>query len=156
MKASEITRIIIFSLLGAAIMFFVQPWIYQNRIIRISDVELETWLQENYFPGASIVFAASVISTVVWYFMAAKAKVQGASDVERWRVVWWLFLLLPVVSICIAIAFCNVSKDVLVSLTGFYILDILLVFWLPTATSSPRSLMYLPPGGFLLRRLLGS
>jgi hypothetical protein len=157
MKAGEVVRIIVFSFLGFLLMFFIQPWIYQNRIIRVSDVAVEDWLQDYYTTGASIVFASSIIATVVWYVMAAKAKVPGASDTDKWRVVWWLFLLLPILSICLGISVFNPSKDALVSLTGFYILDALfLLYWLPTATSSPGSLMFIPPGAFLLRRLIGA
>ncbi len=155
MKVSEIVRIIGFSVLAAFVMFFVQPWIYENKIIRISDVELEPWISQNYTVGSGLVFAGSVIATILWYFMAANAKVQGAGDVDRWRVLWWLCFLLPILSIIVALAFFNQSSQALVSLTGFYIIDITLAFWLPTATSSPGLLMYLPPGAFLLRRRLG-
>ncbi|MBO3463175.1 hypothetical protein G7B40_029165 [Aetokthonos hydrillicola Thurmond2011] len=156
MKAGEITRIAVFSVLGAGIMFFVQPWVYENRIIRISDVSPDVWLEESYTSGAITVFAVSVISTLIWYLTAAKARVKGSADVERWRLFWWIFLLLPIASICIAIGFFNQSQDALLSLTALYIFDIILVFWLPTATSSPGLLMYLPPGAFILRRLLGA
>lgn len=158
MKAGEIIRIIVFSVVGAALMFWGQPSIYQNRLIRITDVpRIEGWVSDEYMPGAILVFAVSAIATVVWYVMAAKAKVNKASDSFRWQVVWWLILLLPILSICAAIGFFNRSQDALVSLTGFFILDaIVLLFWLPSATSSPGALMYIPPGAFLMRRLVGS
>jgi hypothetical protein len=67
-------------------------------------------------------------------------------------VAWWIFLLFPVLSICVAISFFTGSNDTLVFLTIFFVLDILLLFWLPTATSTPGGLKFLPPGSIHLRR----
>lgn len=156
MKASEIIRIIAVSALGAVLMFFIQPWVYQSRLIPIQDVRVEVWLRDYYSTGASIVFAASVIAAIAWYFMA-KAKIRGVSDTNGWRLFWWLLLLLPILSIFLGISIFNPSKDALLSLTGFYIIDgAFLLYWLPTAISSPGTLMYIPPGAFVLRRLIGT
>ena len=158
MKAGEIIRIIGFCVVGAALMFWGQPWIYQNRHIPITDVpRIEAWVSDEYMPGAIFVFVVSVIATLLWYVIAAKAKVKTASEIFSWQLIWWIFLLLPIVSICVAIGFFNRSQDARLSLTGFLILDVMfLLFWLPTATSSPGSLMYIPPGAFFIRRIVGS
>ncbi|MGK7877638.1 MAG: hypothetical protein AB4426_31350 [Xenococcaceae cyanobacterium] len=157
MKAGEIIRIIVFSVLGFLLMFYIQPMIYQNRMIRISDVPLNTWLGDNYTAGALLVFGVSVIATVLWYILAATAKVRGANDVFRWQVVWWMLGLLPLLGIFIALLFFNESDDARLSLAGFFIFNgIFLLYWLPTATSSPGLLKHIPPGAFLLRRLIGS
>jgi hypothetical protein len=157
MKASEIIRIVIFGFLGFIIMFFVQPWIYENRIIPIKDVPVGEWLSDSYTTGAGVVFAVSILATVVWYVLAANAKVTTAAETDKWRVTWWILLLLPIISICLGISpVFNSSKDALVSLTGFYILDaIVILYWLPTGSSSPSLLMYIPPGARLLRGIFG-
>jgi hypothetical protein len=157
MKATEIIRIVIFGFLGFIFMFFVQPWMYENRIIPIKDVPVGEWLSDSYTTGAGVVFAVSILATVVWYVLAANAKVTTAAETDRWRVIWWVLLLLPIISICLGISpVFNSSKDALVSLTGFYILDaIVILYWLPTGTSSPSLLMYIPPGARLLRGIFG-
>ncbi|NEP58809.1 MAG: hypothetical protein F6K31_17610, partial [Symploca sp. SIO2G7] len=153
MKAGEIIRVIAFTFLGAGLMFFLQPWIYQNGMLRISDVSVNAWLSDDYTPGATIVFFISVFSTVLWCVMANKAEIRTAADSFRWQVVWWILLLLPILSICGALYFFNSSQDALLSLTGLFIFDaIFLLFWLPTVTSSPKDLKYILPGSFLLRR----
>ena len=157
MKAGEIIRIIVLSLIVAGLMFWIQPQIYQLKIIRISDVPMNPWLRNDYTTGAWIVFGCSLLATLIWYFLTAKAKVIGTLDTLRWQVIWWLLGFLPILGICIALYFFNRSQDALLSLTGFYIVDaIFLLFWLPTATSSPGSFKHIPPGAFLLRRLIGS
>ena len=99
-----------------------------------------------------IVFVVSVLSTIIWYLMTANAKAHRSKEVDQWVVVWWIFLLFPVLSICGAIGFFQGSNDALVFLTIFFVLDILLLFWLPTATTTPGSLKFVPPGSIYLRR----
>ncbi|ELS00617.1 hypothetical protein Xen7305DRAFT_00003180 [Xenococcus sp. PCC 7305] len=164
MKAGEIIRIIIFTVLGLILMFWLQPLIYTERYIRISDysingspVGVETWVANNYMVGAGIVFGFSLFATLCWYFSTGRAKVKDASDVARWNIVWWLLGLLPIIGIVIALIFFTNSDDALLSLTGLFIFNgLFLLYWLPTATSSPGSFKYTPPGAMLVRRLIGS
>lgn len=154
MKASEIIRIIIFSLTGLIVMFLAQPFLFRSRItiFRISDIDVGTWINNYYNPGGIVVFVVSILSTIIWYLITANAKAHQAKEVARWMVAWWIFLLFPVLSICVAIGFFTGSNDTLVFLTIFFVLDILLLFWLPTATSTPGGLKFVPPGSIHLRR----
>ncbi|MDE5102773.1 MAG: hypothetical protein O4807_07225, partial [Trichodesmium sp. St19_bin2] len=89
MKTSEIIRIIIFSLIGLIVMFLLQPFFYRNRILRISDIDVEAWINNYYNPGGTIVFVVSVLSTIIWYLMTANAKAHRSKEVDQWMVVWW-------------------------------------------------------------------
>lgn len=151
----EVIRIVVVSLIGAAIMFLLQPWLYQNGIIALNDVEPEAWVGDKYIISAVTVFLVSIISVILWYAIASKAKVQLARETSSMAIVWWIFLLLPILSICAAIYFFNDSNDALLSLTGFFVFDILLIYWFSTAISSPCSLMFVVPGAFFLRNLFG-
>ncbi len=151
----DVIRIVVVSLIGAAIMFLLQPWLYQNGIIPLNDVEPEAWVGDNYIIGAVTVFLISIIAVILWYVIAAKAKVQSAKETSSMAILWWLFFLMPILSICAAIFFFNRSNDALLSVTGFFVFDILLIYWFSTAISSPRSLMFVVPGAFFLRNLLG-
>lgn len=154
MKTNEIIRIILSILFGYIFMFYLQPLIYENGIISLGQADKDIWLLD-YYQGAWLVFAISVISTVAWSVLAAKAKTKGGRDVSNWSVIWWLFLLLPVLSTLIAILLFN-EKYALVSLSGLYLLDgVFFLYWLPTATSSPGLLRNIPPGSRLLRDLIG-
>ena len=151
----DVIRIVIVSLIGAAIMFLLQPWLYQNGIIPLNDVEPEAWVGDNYIIGAVTVFSVSIIAVILWYVIAAKAKVQSAKETSSMAILWWVFLLLPIMSICASIYFFNQSNDALLSVTGFFVFDILFLYWFSTAISSPRSLMFVVPGAFFLRNLFG-
>ncbi|MDJ0901000.1 MAG: hypothetical protein QNJ55_19530 [Xenococcus sp. MO_188.B8] len=156
MKAGEIIRIIIFVVIGLGLMFWIQPLIYTGRYIRLRDVVAVDWVADNYSIGAGVVFGFSIFATLLWSFFTAKAQIRGAVDVSRWQVMWWLLGLLPIIGIAIALIFINQSDDALLSLAGFFIFDGLIwLFWLPTATSSPGLFKHIPPGSFMLRRIIG-
>jgi len=150
---SELIRIIIVSLLGAALVFLGQPWLYRSGIISPSDVDPENWIGSNYTNGAAIVFSVAVVSTILWYVIGAKAKIKGASQASNIAFLWWLFMLLPILGIGVSLYFFNGSKDALLSLASFYVLDVLFLFWFSTALSSPEAVKFIVPGSFFLRRL---
>lgn len=160
MKRGEIIRLIIFILLGALSMFYLQPLAYTARYIPVGDYiggSVEAWVANNYYIIAAIVFGVSLFATLFWYFNTANATVRTSSDVARWQIVWWLLGLLPMIAIAASVIILNESDDALLSLTGFLVFDgLILLYWLPTATSSPKSFKYTPPGALLLRRLIGS
>jgi hypothetical protein len=156
MRASEVIRIIVFSLIGGVVMFLVQPWMYEMEFpfVRMEDLtNIKEWLSQSYIVGASIVFIVAVLSTITWYVMAAKAPSRGGHDVQQWSLVWWIIFLFPVLSVCIAIGFFRGNDQALLSLTTFFVIDILFLYWFITATSSPRSVQFVPPGAVLIRRL---
>lgn len=154
MKTNEIIRIILCIFFGYILMFYVQPLIYENGIISLGQADQDFWLLD-YYQGAWFVFAISIISTFGWSVLAARAKAKTGREVANWLVVWWLFLLLPVLTILIAVLLFN-EKYALVSLSGLYIIDgVFILYWLPTATSSPGLLRNIPPGSQLLRNLIG-
>jgi len=154
MKPWEIIRIIIFSIIGAAVMFLGQRLIYENQIIPIQKVPLNTWLGTDYTTSALIMFAVCIIATVIWCILAAISRFNDGGSTGRWMLMWWLLGLLPMITIVFTVFFINRSDEARMSLMGFFVLDTLLLYWLPTATSSPEAVKYIPPGAFLLRHQL--
>ncbi|MTJ47585.1 hypothetical protein [Dolichospermum sp. UHCC 0259] len=154
MKPWEIIRIIIFSIIGAAVMFLGQRLIYENQIIPIQKVPLNTWLGTDYTTASLIMFAVCIVVTLIWCILAATSRFNDGGSTGRWMLMWWLLGLLPMASIGFTVFFINRSDEAQLSLMGFFVLDTLLLYWLPTATSSPEAVKYIPPGAFLLRHQL--
>ena len=154
MKPWEIIRIIIFSIIGAAVMFLGQRLIYENQIIPIQEVPLKTWLGTDYTTASLIMFGVCIAATVIWCILAAISRFNDGSSTGRWMLMWWLLGLLPVITIGFTVFYINRSDEAQMSLMGFFVLDTLLLYWLPTATSSPEAVKYIPPGAFLLRHQL--
>jgi hypothetical protein len=158
MKAGEIIRVIVFYLVGAALMFWGQPFLYINQIIGLSDVqETETWVSDFYLPAAGIVFGGCLLATIIWLVITAISKADRSEDIQKSSLWWWLIGLLPVISICVAIAlYKDGSAEAQISLAAFFVLDFLWLYWLATATSTPGLFMFIPPLSRQIRSLIGA
>ena len=151
----DVIRILSVAIVGAILMFLVQPWLYQSGIVPITQVESETWLAEKYSVGAAIVFSTALVATLLWYVSALRAKVTAFNEASPLRLVWGLLLLLPIIGICVALFFYNNSSEALLPLTFMYVIDVVWVYWFATAISSPGLLKFIPPGSFTVRHLIG-
>jgi hypothetical protein len=151
----DVIRIFSVTLAGAIIVFLLQPWLYQSGILAITDVDVETWIAEKYMVGAAIVFGTALVATTLWYLSALRAKVTAFNETSSMRIIWAVLLLIPIVGICVALFFYNGSNEALLSLTAFYVVDVLVLYWLATAISSPGLLKFIPPGSFTVRHLMG-
>jgi hypothetical protein len=151
----DVIRILSVAIVGAVLMFLVQPWLYQSGIVPITQVEVDTWLSEKYTVGAAIVFSTALVATILWYISALRAKVTAFNEASPLRLVWGLLLLVPIIGICIALFFYNNSSEALLPLTFMYVVDVVWVYWFTTAISSPGLLKFIPPGSFTVRHLIG-
>jgi hypothetical protein len=160
MKASEITRIVVFVVIGIFLMFVLQPLLYSTKIIYLSDVDVEDWVKYFYMTKTVIVFCASVLASIIWLAFAATTKDHRVTEVSKSQTWWWIIGLIPIVAIGFAINpdknLTENSNDALLSLTFFYVFDFLLLYWITTATSTPGILMFIPPFSNVLRDLIGA
>lgn len=155
MRAQEIVRIVIMVVIGASTLFFIQPLLYLRRIISLGDVSPEQWIENAYTPASILIFTVSLAATGSWYIFASKANLRQSKDTFSWRLLWWVIFLGPVLSVLGGLYICRSSSDALISLTLMYTADILLMYWVTTAISSPGHTKFLPPGSFTMRSLLG-
>ncbi|BAZ43692.1 hypothetical protein NIES4102_06930 [Chondrocystis sp. NIES-4102] len=155
MKSGEITRLIICLIIGVLIIYLIQPKIYDLRIVRLTDIEnIQEWIGSSYMKQASIVFAISLISLIFWCISGLRAKANG-HELKTWQGIWYALLFFNVLSIFIAVFLNKVSDDAILSSIFFLLFDVLWIFWLGTALSSPNLFMYLPPGSGTIRRVFG-
>jgi uncharacterized membrane protein len=103
---------------------------------------------------ASMVFGISLASVIFWSVSGIKSKANG-NDLKTWQGIWYVLLFVNVLSIFIAIYLNKVSDDALLSSAFFLLFDVIWIFWLGTALSSPNLFMYLPPGAITIRRVFG-
>lgn len=154
MRPAEIIRIIVIVVIGAIVVFLVQPWLYQSGNIFLTDVDTAQWIENSYVPASIIVFIVTSATTFLWYGLSLKASPKRSSEMSAWRTLWWVFLLGPILSAMFGLYLCQKdSSDALVPVALMYVLDVLLLYWVTTASSSPGHTKHLPPGSFLLRQL---
>lgn len=152
MKPLELIRIISITIVGAILMLLVQPWLYRSGLI-VLDKDVENWLLTEYTSSTYWVLGASVLATVVWYIAAAGAKPLTAKDTSSWRLLWWIVLLVPIASIGVAL-YLQSEPSTNLWLVAMYVIDVAVLYWLPTASSSPGHTKYLPPGSRNIRDLV--
>ncbi|GEM_PF-910404 len=164
MKAGEIIRTIVLSLFGIGFTLFLQPLCYENRWLglgtSLGDLKnksaITNWINNEYPKGAWIVLGVCLVTMILWYVITAFFASGRAEEFMKWRLIWFLLLLLPIAGIGIALFFNQSSptgsKDAQISLALFYVFDTLWLYWLTTVTSSPTPVKYVPPGAFPIRK----
>ena len=161
MKIGEIIRIIVFFLVGAVIMFYAQPWLYDNRFFGVlRSIRFNEWLPK-YYVAAWIVFGFSVLLTTLWYIFTFIN--QKNPNLSMWRLVWYMGLGFLVIVISLSIYLNNqddkgqMVQETLFSLAGLFLVDSLLIlYWLPTVTSTPGLFKHrVVPGSNLINDLIG-
>ncbi|MDJ0581747.1 hypothetical protein [Crocosphaera sp.] len=155
----ELFRIIVIIFIGAILMFGIQPLLFRQGLIWTPNVQdprgaLELWVSGDYTIAAFCVFGVSVICTFIWYFMASKSQAHRPDEISKWRLWWAIMGLIPLMSIVVAIGVLNTQAAARLSLTFFFVIDVLILFWLTTASSTPGLLMYTPPLAPQLRNFL--
>jgi hypothetical protein len=156
MAIVELTRIVGLIAFGIILIFGIQPWLFQSQILFIGDQNVQTWLATQYQRAAYLVAGVSIVSTFLWYFLSSRAAISNIEDLKPWRLLWWILLLVPLVSIGGALAFFNTSRDAQLWLVILFLLNVIVLFWLPTAVGSPKPVKNVPLGGRTLRKFLDS
>jgi hypothetical protein len=160
MKAGEIIRSIVLSLFAIGFILFVQPLFYKNSWLGliIEDVPVARWLDNHYAKGSWIVLGVGIATMLLWYVITSFFATGKPEEFIKWRLIWFLLLLLPIGGIGIALFLNSISlngqlgsKDAQVSLALFYIFDTLWLYWLTTVTSSPTPVKYVPPIAYPIR-----
>lgn len=159
MKPGEIIRVIAIIVVGAILMFLIQPFIFRTGAIWSPSVKdpgaaLASWASGAYMVAAGVVFGLSIACTILWCVMTAKSAARRPDELRAWSLWWWLLGIVPILSIGLAIGFFNPIEELRLLLALFFVLDILILFWLPTASSTPGLLIYTPPLSHQLRDII--
>jgi uncharacterized membrane protein len=156
---AEVIRLFVIPILGMMLMFVVQPLLFSGQWLRLTDVRVQSWLNNHYMPMAAIVLASSLLAVVVWVAWNInsphKTPEAGAQRVGS----WWFISMIPIVGTAIAIVLSRQSilapkssGDAILPLIILFAIDIIFIYWLTTATSTPGVARRLPPGANLFKR----
>jgi hypothetical protein len=157
---AEIIRLFVFPILGAILMFVLQPALYQNQMIRLTDVKVDKWLPNGYYPPATLVFGCAIFAALLWCIWNTMSPPASNMASRQRSVAWWALSLVPIISIASGVVWSrkmvlgdtNGSDMATLTLIFFFAIDVLLLYWLTTATSTPGLAKYLPPGAGLFRK----
>jgi hypothetical protein len=150
----EIIRLFVFPILGALLMFVLQPTLYQSQIVRLTDVKVDRWLPNGYYPQASLVFGCTIFAALAWCVWNTMSPPGNNADRKGRSVAWWMLSLIPILGVIGATIWSRKAvlgdafgSDVAtLSLVALFSFDILFLYWLTTATTTPGNARDLPPG----------
>jgi uncharacterized membrane protein len=156
---AEVIRLFVIPILGTMLMFVVQPLLFSGQWLRLSDVKIQTWLNSHYIPMASIVLASSLLALVIWIGWNIKSPHRTPEAGAQRAGSWWFIAIIPIIGTVLAIILSRQgilapksSSDAILPLIILFTIDIIVIYWLTTATSSPCGARRLPPGANLFNR----
>jgi type IV secretory pathway TrbD component len=166
MKVSEMIALAVAGLIALIVIFGLQPWLLggQGLPLSLSSSRLDRWGEEILMPCLYVVFCLGVFFSVLWIGKAFTSKFTRTLDVLNTEGLWWLYAvligllsLLTLIGLTFFQGWFEDSRNLepFFWLLGFLILDVLFIYWLPTAIATPKSMRYVPPGSMLLRKIYG-
>jgi len=164
MKLSEMIALAVTVAIAVIFIFAVQPWLFDGQAIplSLSSSRLDKWAEEILRPSLYVVFGLGSLLLFLWMAKALTTGFTRTEDVLRTGGVWWLYaILLGLISLLTMIALTffrgwfedSRNLEPFYWLVGFILLDVLFIYWLPTAISTPKSMRYVPPGAMLIRKI---
>ena len=123
--------------------YWEENYVLYNTVVPPAGVTSEQWL-DSFRHWAIIGIITAGAAALLWYIFA-----QLVFKINRWeksgkRVIWILFVLLPVVAIILGIVFTKQAQEGAFWAYVFYTLNGLLCYYLATALCSPSSFKYTP------------
>ncbi|AMA10808.1 hypothetical protein [Picosynechococcus sp. PCC 73109] len=150
---------LVWSLLGKYYLFY-QPILP----LSVTNTEIDDWLADIFWLNNIISLVLGFLLLGFWIFKAYNKQFIRAELVLAKRFTWWLSALFHFFA-CLLIFFgTSYFLDWLdegryiefwLWYPGCLLLDTLLIFWLPSALATPRSLRNIPPLAIKLRKFYG-
>ncbi len=123
-------------------------------------LDLNEYLQVGSSPAFSIMWAGCIIALLIWIAQTWSAKPRSSKEIRNKQSWWYIAATLLTLFgwLCLAwfTAFqwnangTSASYPIPVGgwifLMGFVVLDVMLLFWIPTLLSSPRTYRFVVPG----------
>jgi hypothetical protein len=164
MKISEMIALAVTVAIAIVVIFGLQPWLLggQGVPLSLSSSRLDRWGEEVLMPSLYVVFGLGAFLLFLWMAKASTSQFTRAQDVLKTGGMWWLSaILLGIISLLTMIVLTlfrgwfedGRNLEPFFWLIGFLILDVLFIYWLPTAIATPKSMRYVPPGAMLLRKI---
>jgi hypothetical protein len=155
---------------GILWVFLVQNWLFLNVFpgILVGDgLDLEDYLQVGSSPSFRALWITSIAALISWFASTLTGCPRNSADVRGKRPQWWLttfgliglgclyqlFFTVFIWQIRSAspvegsnINYYPIPLSGFILLMMFVVLDVLILFWMPTLVASPRNYRFVVPG----------
>jgi hypothetical protein len=170
MKPLEIVFLLIAIFIATLIIFLLQPMlldpgseIFGGRFV--GDTESINKLRSGLmYPSLMLNFMLGIAATLLWIARGATFQSVNSREALSKERTWWIMCIscgLVNLIVVIALSFSNQLSDerdfnqFMFLLCIFSIINVILMYWLPTAIATPRTMRYIPPGSQVLRSYFG-
>lgn len=160
--------------IGVVWIFIVQNWIFLNvfpGLLVGPGLPLMFYLQTGSSPAFSVFWAGCVTATLLWIALTWSYRPHSSQETRKMQPMWWLAAgALTVFGwLCLGwftvfqwqvtgtnpvegsqITYFPVPPGGWILLLIFMLIDVILLFWLPTMLASPRTYRYVVPGAVTL------
>jgi hypothetical protein len=167
MRNNEWVSLLIAVVIGVLWIFLGQPFIFEKAIPTLlvgPGMILQVFLQRGTTPAFTVFWSGCISALLVWYFITFTARTSSSSQVRKMRGMWWLAALALVIFGWLCQLFFFIFQWILQGQSMFLIpivgwimmllivvVDVALLFWLPTVLASPRSFRLVVPGGVSIK-----
>ena len=157
--------------LGIVWIFICQNWIFLNLFAGIlvgsGLTNLNSFLQTGSSPAFTVLWAGCITALMIWIGITWSSKPSSSKKTRQMQPMWWIAagLLSAFGWLCLSwfVIFqwqvtgqggsYPVPPGGMLLLLVFVLIDVVLLFWLPTLLASPRTYRFVVPGAV---NLLGS
>ena len=145
------------AIIGGGLLMLLEKSLFASRkfgFIRTLPFERQDYAEEVFTPAGLIVFFISATCAILWYLTALKWSVRfdPTKDTTPARLRWVLFSFFPILSVIGVVWFWgSASAAAQLWLLVFLIVDIVIIYWLSTALSTPDNMLHVVPLATLLR-----
>jgi hypothetical protein len=155
-RLDEMLRMFAVAVSGAIFMV-VQRWLFENFLIprfRYIGNPL-VFLNYAYNPAIISVFAASVLSIILWYLTSLKLRDDWKpKDLKLATSIWFVFLLIPITIMAIFLWIIGNKSQILLPFSAIsLVFDIIWLFWQGTSVVTPSTVSVAIPLSHLWRGL---
>lgn len=167
MRSNEWVSLLIAVMIGVLWIFLGQPYIFEKAFPTLlvgPGMVLQVFLQKGSNPGFTVFWAGCISALLVWYFITFTSRTSSSSQVRAMRAMWWIAAVILVLFGWLCQLFFFILQWLLQGLTAFpipiagwmvmllmIVLDVALLFWLPTLLASPRSFRLVVPGAVSIK-----
>ena len=160
--------------LGIVWIFIAQNWIFLNLFPGLlvgPGLKLDEYLQTGSSPAFVVFWFGCIIALLIWIVITSTASPRSSVQTRQMQPMWWLAAALLTLFgwLCLgwftifqwqvsgtspiegaANNFYPVPPGGWFVLMGFVLVDVILLFWLPTLLASPRTYRLVVPGAVTL------
>jgi len=175
MRNSDLISLLLAVTAGVLWIFLGQNYLFLNLFAGIlvgPGLNLQDYLQAGSSPSFTVLWAGCISALLIWYAVTFGSRTNSSSQVRAMQGMWWIAAIILVIFGWLCQYIFTVFRWQVTStsplqgggmnyypiplggwilLLGFVILDVILLFWLPTFLASPGSFRLVVPGAVTLK-----